>query len=128
MRGLSVSPARAAWGCTLVASLLAHAACQSTGGASGADRESVDAVDRRIWFAAAEDGNAKLLQALIDDGIDAGIESGGLTALHVAARNGTERSCRFGGRHGRGGHGRPFYPATARPVVWHDPRGDPGSA
>jgi ankyrin repeat protein len=48
----------------------------------------VDSVDRRIWFTAADEGNARLLQALIDDGIDPLIEKDGFTALHIAARNG----------------------------------------
>lgn len=72
----------------VLALLMLLAACQSTGVASVVPTDPVDAVDRRIWFAAAEDGDAGLLRALIDDGIDPLIERDGLTALHIAARDG----------------------------------------
>jgi hypothetical protein len=49
---------------------------------------SVDAVDRKVWFAAADAGDTKILRALLEDGMDALIERQGLTALHIAARHG----------------------------------------
>jgi ankyrin repeat protein len=64
------------------------AACQSTSNTSVVRTGQVDAVDRRIWFDAAEQGNADLLRALIDDGVDPLIEKENLNALHIAARNG----------------------------------------
>lgn len=62
-------------------------ACQSTPDLADGS-ESVDAVDRNIWFAAADAGDTDILQALLEDGINPLIERQGLTALHIAARQG----------------------------------------
>jgi len=50
--------------------------------------DSVDAIDRRIWFTAADAGDTETLRALLDDGMNPLIERQGLTALHIAARHG----------------------------------------
>jgi ankyrin repeat protein len=50
--------------------------------------ESVDSIDRKIWFAAADAGDTETLRALLDEGVDPLIEQQGLTALHIAARHG----------------------------------------
>lgn len=78
----------------VIAMLTLLVACQSTGGPPAAAHVPVDAIDRRIWFAAADEGDAQLLQALIEDGIDPLIESDGLTALHLVARNGNVDAAR----------------------------------
>jgi len=62
-------------------------ACQSTPDLP-VSAGSVDAVDRRIWFAAADAGDTDILRALLEDGINPLIERQGLTALHLAARHG----------------------------------------
>lgn len=78
----------------LVASVfsISAVACQSTpdladNSGSGAGG-SVDAVDRKIWFAAADAGDTDILRALLEGGINPLIERRGLTALHIAARHG----------------------------------------
>ena len=64
-------------------------ACASNGEPAGEETGStVDTVDRRIWFDAAEQGNTELVRTMLDDGIDPYIERAGLTALHIAARAG----------------------------------------
>lgn len=64
-------------------------ACASTGRpATDTEGPRVDAVDSAIWFEAAEQGNAPLIRTLLEDGVDPLIERGGLTALHIAAREG----------------------------------------
>jgi ankyrin repeat protein len=91
MTWLSHSVYRERWTCStlaLLGLLGLLAACQSAGGPPAQQRSPVDDVDRRIWFAAAEEGDAQLLQALIEAGIDPFIEQAGLTALHIAAQNG----------------------------------------
>ena len=52
------------------------------------DAGGVDSVDRYVWFTAADEGDAGILQSLIEDGIDPLIERDGLTALHVVASEG----------------------------------------
>ena len=71
-----------------MATILVLAACGSTGTSPETEMAPIDSVDRRIWFTAADEGNERLLQALVDDGIDPLIEKDGLTALHIVARNG----------------------------------------
>lgn len=69
--------------------VVALVGCAASGDpAADLARPSVDSVDRGIWFDAAEQGNSDLVRALLDDGIDPLIEREGLTALHVAARQG----------------------------------------
>ena len=66
-------------------------ACQSTpdrGDGPGSAGASVDIVDRKVWFAAADAGDTDILRALLEDGIDPLLERQGLTALHIAARHG----------------------------------------
>jgi ankyrin repeat protein len=75
-----------------MAALLLMMGCQSTP-ESAPDvvdeaTESVDSIDRKIWFAAADAGDTETLRALLDEGVDPLIEQQGLTALHIAARHG----------------------------------------
>ena len=70
-----------------VAVLLGGCASHGDPGTEDA-RPGVDSVDRRIWFEAAEQGHSGLIRALLDEGVDPLIEHEGLTALHVAARQG----------------------------------------
>ena len=68
------------------------AACQSAPGnistnADGPARPA-DRIDTRIWFEAADAGDAGILAAMLDDGMDPRIERNGLTALHIAASGG----------------------------------------
>jgi ankyrin repeat protein len=72
----------------MLAAVLVLAACGSTGTTPFAEMPPINSIDHRIWFAAADEGNDRLLQALIDDGVDPLVEEDGLTALHVVARNG----------------------------------------
>lgn len=67
------------------------AACQSMPGAPTADEipaRQPDRNDARIWFEAADQGDAGILVAMLDEGIDPLVERDGLTALHLAARAG----------------------------------------
>lgn len=80
---------------SVLALLALLASCQSTGRPSTEPATAVDAVDRRIWFTAAEEGDVGLLQALIEDGIDPLVEQSGLTALHIAAQNGHVEAARL---------------------------------
>lgn len=67
------------------------AACQSTVGRPPADDNALrqpDRNDARIWFEAADQGDAGILAAMLDEGIDPLVEREGLTALHLAARAG----------------------------------------
>ena len=50
--------------------------------------EAPDPVDTRIWFEAADAGDAGILSTMLDDGIDPHVKRQGLTALHVAASAG----------------------------------------
>ena len=72
--------------------LVCLAACQSAPGKpstdTGAPAPESDRIDTRIWFEAADAGDAGILAAMLDDGIDPLIERQGLTALHVAASGG----------------------------------------
>jgi len=69
--------------------LIMTAGCESTPEVA-TDRAvaAADTIDRRIWFASAEVGDTETLRALLEDGIDPLIEVQGLTALHIAARQG----------------------------------------
>lgn len=82
------------WRQMLLASVVSAVAmaCQSTPDITDRpDNEAtgmVDAVDREIWFTAADEGDTEILRALLEEGIDPMIERQGLTALHIAARHG----------------------------------------
>lgn len=74
------------------AALILTMGCQSApdsvpGGVSEAT-EPVTAIDRKIWFTAADTGDTETLRALLDEGMDPLIEQQGLVALHIAARQG----------------------------------------
>jgi ankyrin repeat protein len=75
-----------------MAALVLMMGCQSTPESApevvGEATESVDSIDRKIWFAAADAGDTETLRALLDEGVDPLIEQQGLTALHIAARHG----------------------------------------
>ena len=78
----------------MLAAILVLASCGSAGTSPDTETVPIDSVDRRIWFDAADEGNERLLQALIDDGIDPLVEKDGLTALHIVARNGHVEAAR----------------------------------
>lgn len=67
--------------------LLLLVSCQSVPEAPRVTR-SGDRIDAPIWFEAAEAGDAAMLAALLDAGIDPRIERQGYTALHVVAAAG----------------------------------------
>lgn len=74
------------------AALMVTTGCRSTPGVApdGAvdAADAVDVIDRRIWFAAADAGDTEILRALLEDGLNPLLERQGLTALHIAARQG----------------------------------------
>lgn len=92
---LSISVHRGLCRYSVLLLLAVLGACQSTGRPSTEPGAAVDAVDRRIWFMAAEGGDVRLLQALIEDGIDPLVEQSGLTALHIAAQYGHVEAARL---------------------------------
>ena len=65
-----------------------HSTPESAPEGVGEATESIASIDRKIWFAAADTGDAETLRALLDQGMDPLIEQQGLTALHIAARQG----------------------------------------
>ena len=73
-------------------------ACQSTpgGSATTGDRpvHQPDRIDARIWFEAADAGDAGMLSAMLDEGIDPLVERQGLTALHIVAGGGHPEAVR----------------------------------
>jgi ankyrin repeat protein len=68
------------------------AACQSAPGGTSTFSERLtqqaDRIDARVWFDAADAGDAGILSTMLDEGIDPLVERQGLTALHIAAREG----------------------------------------
>jgi ankyrin repeat protein len=66
--------------------------CQSTArlapDGEGETTGTASAIDRKVWFEAVDAGDADVIQALLEDGMDPLIERQGLTALHIAAWQG----------------------------------------
>jgi len=54
-----------------------------------------DRIDARLWFEAADAGDARVLSAMLDEGIDPVAERRGLTALHIVASGGHLESARL---------------------------------
>jgi hypothetical protein len=54
-----------------------------------------DRIDARIWFEAADAGDARVLSAMLDEGIDPFVERRGFTALHIVASGGHLESARL---------------------------------
>ena len=64
------------------------ASCASVPDARESQLPPVDIVDHRVWFEVVEAGDTELARLMLDQGIDPSIELSGLTALHIAARDG----------------------------------------
>jgi len=80
-----LSPATTA---ALILTMGCQSAPESAPEGIGEATETVVAIDRKIWFTAADTGDIETLRALLDEGMDPLIEQQSLTALHIAARHG----------------------------------------
>lgn len=78
------------WLPIIAASSLVIANCQSTSVLQheAPATEPSRTIDYKVWFAAAEEGDAGILESLLAEGVDPRVERQGLTALHIVVRQG----------------------------------------